>query len=183
MINFFNISGIATVLFFVAATSLQMQTANAQSANIAYVNYDNLISNLPEINEADAELRDLNTEWENRLEKEFTAFQAKVQQYQNMAEEGLLSPREIQEKETELEKERETVMGLQTTMERQVRQKRNELLRPLIETLDRAISQVAEENNYNYVLDSSAGDLLFFEEANDIGSKVKERYQQIRQQQ
>ncbi|GEM_PF-1496446 len=166
-------------IFLIGTIITAPQAVHAQDANIAYVDYDGLISDLPDIMEADRQLQALNAEWEQRMEQEFNTFQAKVQQYQNMAEEGLLSPREIQEKEQELEQERDKVVALQNEMEREVRAKRNELLRPLIEKLDTAITQVAQEKGIHYVLDSSAGDLLFFEEANDISREVRERYNSL----
>lgn len=175
-----NICGLWAFIFLIGAVmTTAAQAVHAQDANIAYVDYDGLISDLPDIMEADRQIQAINAEWEQRMEREFNEFQAKVQQYQNMAEEGLLSPREIQEKEQELEQERDKVMGLQNEMERDVRAKRNEILRPLIEKLDTAISQIAEEKGINYVLDSSAGDLLFFEEANDISREVRQRYNEL----
>lgn len=177
--RFFSTILLVTALLF-GANGAFNNNAQAQNSKIGFVNYSDLLMNLPEIAQADEELRALTNTWEERIEEDYNKFQAKFQQYMTMAEQGLLSRRQIEEKDQELDKDREALIALQTTMEQQIRQKRRDLLTPLLSKLEQAVREVAIENGYNYILDASAGDLLFVHEANDVGPKVKERYQALR---
>jgi outer membrane protein len=53
--------------------------------------------------------------------------------------------------------------------------KQEELLKPLIDKAKAAIAEVAKENGYTYVFDSSVGVLLYFENSDDIIEFVKKK--------
>lgn len=53
--------------------------------------------------------------------------------------------------------------------------KQEELLKPLIDKAKAAIAEVAKENGYTYVFDSSVGVLLYFENSDDILELVKKK--------
>lgn len=178
-IRVFNIILLSAALL-IGSVGLFSNSVHAQNAKIGFVNYSELLMNLPEIAQADQELRSLTNTWEQRLEEDYNKFQAKFQQYMTMAEQGLLSRRQIEEKDQELDKDREALIAMQMTMEQQIREKRRELLTPLLSKLEQAVREVAVEHGYNYILDASAGDLLFVDEVNDVGPKVKERYRALR---
>lgn len=168
------------ILFSLLAFVLFSSAVFAQNTKIGVVNYNQLLVNLPEINKAEEELVSLENTWQARLEEEVTKFQAKLQQFRTMAEEGLMSPREIQERESELETDREAVIALQQTMEQQIRLKRSELLTPLMNTLDQAIEEIGLEQGYSYILDLSRGEVLYFQAYNNISKEVEARYKKLR---
>ena len=53
--------------------------------------------------------------------------------------------------------------------------KQEELLKPLIDKAKAAIAEVAKENGYTYVFDTSVGALLYFELSDDIIELVKKK--------
>jgi outer membrane protein len=46
-------------------------------------------------------------------------------------------------------------------------------MEPMIEKANQAIEDVAKENGYTYILDTSAGTVLYFPESDDILPLVK----------
>ena len=48
-----------------------------------------------------------------------------------------------------------------------------ELLKPMVEKTNQAIKAVAEENNFTYIFDISAGMVLYYDKGEDILPKVK----------
>ena len=58
-------------------------------------------------------------------------------------------------------------------MEEAVAKKREEKLKPILEKVNNAIQTVAKENGYLYVIDATAGTLLYADEANDLQNLVR----------
>jgi outer membrane protein len=50
-----------------------------------------------------------------------------------------------------------------------------ELLKPMVEQTNTAIKTVAEENGFTYVLDTSAGFVLYYDRGEDLLAKVKSK--------
>ena len=65
------------------------------------------------------------------------------------------------------------IANFQQNAQISLQQKQQELLDPIIEKVRQAIDQVAIDGNYTYILDTSAGSLLYYKESEDILSKVK----------
>ncbi|MGY8988737.1 MAG: OmpH family outer membrane protein, partial [Flavobacteriales bacterium] len=52
-------------------------------------------------------------------------------------------------------------------------QKEQELLQPILKKAQNAIDEVADKGKYTYILDSSAGLILYSKDSEDILDKVK----------
>jgi outer membrane protein len=76
-------------------------------------------------------------------------------------------------KQTELQDLQKRIQDYQNNAQQQVDAKTNELSKPLIDKARAAISEVAKEKGYNYVLDSSQIQLLVSPDGDDIMVPVK----------
>ncbi len=56
-----------------------------------------------------------------------------------------------------------------------IKKKEQELLTPLINKAREAINEVAKENGYKYIFDSSLGVILFTDDTDDILPLVKKK--------
>jgi outer membrane protein len=79
-----------------------------------------------------------------------------------------------------LELKRKDVEGLQMRMQEfeslaneDIQNKKQELLKPLVDKINAAIEEVAKEGGYTYVFDSSVGVLLYAKDSEDLSDKVK----------
>ena len=73
---------------------------------------------------------------------------------------------------TDLEKR---ITEFQKTAQADLQKKEEKLLQPIIDKAKQAIDDVAKENNYTYVLDSSMGVVLYSIESDDILPLVKKK--------
>ena len=73
-------------------------------------------------------------------------------------------------KEQELLDLRQRIETYQQNAQQKLQEKEKELLQPIIDRAKQAIADVAKENGYTYIFDTSAGTLLYQQESDDIFS-------------
>ena len=78
-------------------------------------------------------------------------------------------------KQKELQDLNDRIQTFQSTAQEDWQNKENELLTPLINKAKKGIEDVAKENGYTYIFDTSAGVLLYFEPTDDIAPLVKKK--------
>jgi outer membrane protein len=142
---------------------------------VGHLNSAQILSEMPEVLAADAELETLQKQLVAQAQRKVEALQRDYQELMQREQQGDLSPRRMQEEQMKLrEKEMELQQEDQKIQETLMR-KREELLNPIIDRVQNAIEAVARENNFDYVLDTSAGTVLYFDESMNIGQLVRER--------
>lgn len=139
-------------------------TASAQK--IAHVNLDSLITLLPESKIAQQGVQD----YAKQLEQQVTAMQTELQtKYAEFQEKSKDMPELVRvSKEKELNDLNQRIQDFQQQAQADYQRKSAELSRPVYEKAKKAIDQVAKENGYKYVLDTSTGIVLFSEPTDDI---------------
>lgn len=139
-------------------------TANAQK--MAHVDLDSLITLMPESKTAQAAVQDYSKQLEAQVTAMQTELQTKYQDYQtnspNMAEVVKAS------KEKELNDLNQRITDFQQQAQADYQKKSAELSKPVYEKAKKAIDQVAKDNGYKYVLDTSTGLVLYSEPTDDI---------------
>ena len=78
-----------------------------------------------------------------------------------------------QTKEKEITDLQARIQAFQQSADQDLGAKQAELFNPLIEKVKNAISDVARENNYNYIFDVGTGALVFYENGDDVLPLVK----------
>lgn len=145
-------------------TASSFSTAYAQK--IAHVNLDSLITLLPESKIAQQGVLD----YAKLLEQQVTAMQTELQtKYAEFQEKSKDMPELVRvSKEKELNDLNQRIQDFQQQAQADYQRKSAELSRPVYEKAKKAIDQVAKENGYKYVLDTSTGIVLFSEPTDDI---------------
>lgn len=139
-----------------------------------HLNFGNLITIMPAAESADKELQVFQEQLIKEGEAKAKAFQDEVQAYTKKVQEGVLTPQQQQTQETELQRKQQEIVALEQSITQDVGQKRNELLAPIIEEAQRAIEEVAKENNFLLIFDTSIfGAVLFAQESVDVLPLVK----------
>ena len=80
-----------------------------------------------------------------------------------------------QTKESEIRDLGQRIEAYQTQAQQKLQELQESLFEPIIERAKQAITDVARENGYSYVFDSSAGTLLYQPDSDDILPLVKKK--------
>ncbi len=156
---------------------LGLQDALAQ-VKIGYTNPARVLSQLPEVEEIDQQIQQLIQERDQELAEKATNLQQVFTDYENTM--GSLSQQERSDREQELMEMNQQFEQDRETMMNEIRQKRSELMAPVIESMNKAMEEVAKEMNLDLVLNegTSYGDSIIFyanSESLDITDKILEK--------
>ncbi len=144
----------ANRLFAVLAVLLVMAAPiQAQELKIGYLNPQDVLERMPETATIEKELNDLAQSRQTTFTSRVQKFQTDVQRFQQNA--SVMSNDARDKEEQRLIAEEEALQGLQMEIQQELANKRNELLRPVLEKIDTAISAVAKELSLTYVLNES----------------------------
>lgn len=160
---------LSILAFFTLSLSF---TVDAQK--YGHMNFGNLVAALPETEAADTELAAFQKQLNTDLENKSAAWQKKAQDFFTKVESGQLAPVEQQKQQAALETERNEILALQQAMPTEVQEKRKELLSPIIAKVETAINDVAKENGYVMIFDTSVFNaILYATESDDVTALVK----------
>ena len=157
---------VIVVVLFVAATSF----VNAQN-KVAHINVTELMSAMPEMKAAEAELKKLQETYGADIQSSMTELQNKYKQYQSEA--ASKSDEENQKRGAELQEAEKNIQGAQQKASQELQNKQVALLGPISDKAKAAIEKVAAAQGVNYVLDSSQGSGVIVAKGTDLLPLVK----------
>nr|WP_299385099.1 OmpH family outer membrane protein [Allomuricauda sp.] len=163
-----NVKKIAVALvLFVAAAGF----VNAQS-KVAHINVQQLLSEMPEMQAAQAELKKLQETYRADIESSMTELRNKATQYQN---ESTSKSREENEKRAiELQGYEKNIQEAEQAALQEMQKKQQELFAPISDKAKNAIEKVAASLGVDYVIDASPGLSLIVAKGKDILPEVKQ---------
>jgi outer membrane protein len=144
-----------------------------QAQKFGYINSQALLSEIPEVKAADANLQAFQSQLEKKGQQMVQELETKYRELQKKEQSGEISPKALEEEARKL-KEQEGQLGqYEQEMQKQLVAKRQEVLQPILDKINDIIKQVAKENQFTYVFDASSGVILFADESLDITKMVK----------
>lgn len=143
------LASIFFILLFVVSSSAFGQL------KIGYLETQQVLSEMPGREQVERELNSFIQQKRQELEQRTIAFQDSVAEFQQ--NQGNLSEAQIQQEEQKLSQMEAEVSQFQQGLQRQIQQRRAELLEPLYSKMDEAINTVAERNDLDFVLNRSTG--------------------------
>jgi outer membrane protein len=159
------------LLLILTATSVP---AFAQKpSKFGHVNAAELINLMPERKTAMARMDTVTKEMEKQLQEMAAEFRAKQEKY--VADAPKLTDLLKADREAELQNLSTRIQNFQQQAEESLQGKQQELMDPIISKAKKAIEQVAKENGYTYIFDTSTGALLFWEESDNVINMVKKK--------
>lgn len=156
----------AALVLFVAVTGF----VNAQS-KVAHIDVTALLSAMPEMKTAEAELKKLSETYNADIESSITEFQNKATLYQN--ESATKSKEENEKRAVELQGVQKNIGEAQQAAQRELQKKQAELFAPISDKAKAAIEKVAAEQGIDYVIDAQAGGGLIVANGKDLLADVK----------
>lgn len=140
---------------------------------LGHINSNELLLAMPERASVENNIKKYAQDLEAQLGTMTKEYQAKVQTYQ--ANEATMTDAIKQDKIKEITNLEERIAEFQQSAQKDLQQKEETLLKPIIDKAKKAIEDVAKENNYTYIFDSGVGVLLYQKDSDDIMPLVKKK--------
>ena len=163
MRNILKVTGLMLVLMLAFST--------VQAQKFGYINSQEILQDLPELKQAEAELEALQKQLQKKgqgmveqLQKDYLAIQEK-------AERGELAPIQQQEEAKKLETRQQEIQKFEQDMVNQIQTKRTALYEPIYKRVNDAIAEVAKEGGYTFIFEKQV--LLYSEETDNVSEQVK----------
>jgi outer membrane protein len=156
---------VAVVLFIAATSFVQGQS------KIAHINVTDLLSEMPEMKAAQAELKKLEETYRADIQSSLDELKNKLTQYNNEA--SAMSQEENQKRALELQGFERNIGEAQQAAQQELAQKQAELFEPISKKAKDAIEKVAAAQGYDYVVDASPGSGVIVSKGKDLLPEVK----------
>jgi outer membrane protein len=164
------------IAMFVLALILTGSSINAQSSKIGHINMQILIAAMPESDSAQAFIQRTTKELQATYQQMQTELNKKYEEYNKSSKS--LNELVKATKEGELNDMSKRVQEFQTSAQQQLQDLNQKLLKPILEKANKAISDIAREGKFTYILDTptQGGTVVFIgTDAIDIMPLVKKK--------
>ncbi|NQX96585.1 MAG: OmpH family outer membrane protein [Flavobacteriales bacterium] len=160
-----------TLLMLVVVLSTTAMAQKGQKTG--YINSNELLTSMPERTAVQKDLEEYANQLKVTLDAMRKEYETKVGEFQGKQDvmTDLIKNNKIKEI-TDLEKR---ITEFQQTAEADLQKKEQTLLQPIIDKAKTAINDVAKENGYTEITDTSLGVVLYHDEKYDILSLVKKK--------
>lgn len=138
-----------------------LSTANAQQQmEIGYVDPQAILSKMPEMKAVQQRLQNFIDRKREEFAKKQQNFQQEVAEYQQKAD--VINEAAKQREEERLGELNAELQQFQSQIQQEIQQKQQELVGPLLQQIDNAVSTVAEDMGLSYVINTttSQGDMI-----------------------
>lgn len=143
-----------------------------KSLKIGHINGQEVIAMMPERTEAENQIKAFGEQLGKDIESLQVELNNKINDYQNNEKNytDLIKKSKVEE----IQNLQARIQEYQKNAQQEFQKKEGELMKPIIEKAQNAIKEVAKANGYTYILDISAGGVLYeSEDASDIMPLVK----------
>tara|TARA_B100001057_G_scaffold152582_1_gene152643 strand:- start:436 stop:945 length:510 start_codon:yes stop_codon:yes gene_type:complete len=162
-------------IFYITLISLFFVN-NTFSQKFAYIDSDYILNKIPEFKQAQDKLDALSAEWQKEIEKKFTDVENMYKSYQ---QEQILLTKPMKNKREEAimraEKEAKDLQRKYFAPQGELNLKRQELVKPIQDKIYDAVQQLASNNKYAVIFDSSSDLIMLYSNPNlDKSDKILE---------
>lgn len=148
-------------------------TYRGGSISFGVVNSAALLTILPAVQQADANLQALQEQLQKKLERGINQLQNDYQAIQQRVERGELSPKQQEEEANKLQFRQNQLAMDQQKMEFQIEERRNKELKPILDNVNNALKGIATENGLSFVFEE--GVLLYHHPSLNVAEQVKRK--------
>ena len=162
------------ISLILAVVFLVIHTSKAQK--FAYVDTDYILNKIPEFKQAQDKLDDISADWQKEIEGRYTDVEVMYRSYQQeqvLLTDEMMAKREeaIISKENEAKKLQQKYFG----PEGELYSKRQELIKPIQDKIHDAIQELAANNKYQVIFDSTSDLIMLYKNNNlDKSDKILE---------
>ena len=154
-------------------TVLLVSSFQLQAQKYGHTNFGNVLSIMPETKTSDAALETFQNDLATQIRGKQDTLRAKFNAYQAQLQGGNVTPEQQQAMEKELSDGDQALQKFVAEADQKVAAKRQELLSPVVEKAQKAVEEVAKENGYQLIFDTSVfNSVLMADESIDITEQV-----------
>jgi outer membrane protein len=154
--------------------AISFSTLSIQAQKFAYVDTDYILNKIPDFKQAQDKLDGLSADWQKEIENKYTDVEQMYRAYQQ--EQVLLTDDMKEKREDAIIRKENDAKNLQKKYfgtEGDLFLKRQELIKPIQDKIYDAIQQLAANNKYAIVFDSSSDLIMLYKNNNyDKSDKV-----------
>ena len=148
-------------------------TGIAFGQKFAYINTQEILSNLPEVQQANSNIETFRNQLISLGQQKLEALQKKYKDLEAKQSRGELSPVQLDQEAKKLKVEEEQLTKFDQESQQKIMKKSEELLKPIRDKVQKAIDDVAKEEGYEFIFDASMGFILYADDSTNISDKVK----------
>jgi Skp family chaperone for outer membrane proteins len=134
---------------------------------------DDQLYTLPEMKQADSELKGFQSQLQKKGQEMVQALQDKAAEIKRKEEQGAISPKDLETQNAKLAEDQQAISNYEQEVYAKLAQKREELFSPILEKVNKAMADVAKENGYLFVFDTNSNIVLYAHESLDVTQLVK----------
>ncbi|NTW23386.1 MAG: OmpH family outer membrane protein [Lentimicrobium sp.] len=159
------------LILAIAVSAMQVSAQKAQK--LGHINFASLYEMMPGQDSIKAAFTTYQEQLQSQFQAMQTEYETKLGDYQN--NQATMSNIIKQTKEKEIVDLQRRIQEFQQTAQEDLQAKEAELTAPVIEKARNAVKEVAKENGYTFIFNSTEGLLLYSEPADDILPMVKKK--------
>ncbi|MGI9161045.1 MAG: OmpH family outer membrane protein [Saprospiraceae bacterium] len=148
-------------------------TLLVSAQKFGYTNSAALLTQLPEVKQADSDLKAFQTQLTKKGQEMVKELQEKAESLQRKQDQGTISPKDYETQAATLQAEQDSIGKYEQEVYAKLAEKREELFKPILDRVNQAMVDVAKENGYQLVFDTSTQILLYADETLDVTALVK----------
>ena len=161
---------IINTLILIATLSLGTELT---AQKFGYINSQALIQEMPDVKAANSEIDILKGQLQKKGENMVKDLQTKYADLERKQQSGEISPKQLEGEAAKLKEEESKILEYEQTSQEMIAQKGNVLFKPIQDKVNQAIKDIAAEEGYTYIFDTSLGIILYADESTDLTVKVK----------
>ncbi len=155
-------------LLLVAILTLGFNSVTQAQTKVAHLNFDELISVMPKTKALEADLEKLKKNYDEEIKVADAALKTKLTKYNEEAKSQTQA--ENQKRAQEVQAEEQKIYSSIQAANEDLQQRKVEGLNPIIEEARKAVTAVAKEKGFAYVIDAST---LLVADGTDLMADVK----------
>jgi len=146
------------------------QNTNAQ-AKTAHVDFREIVTKMPAMIEAQKQLENLSKTYETEIATMITEYRSTLEKYEREADQK--TDKENEDRGRELQDMERRIQEYRTTAQKELGQKEQDLMNPLLDKAKAAIQKVGKAKGYQYVLDGGNTTIVLLADGPDLTNDVK----------
>lgn len=143
------------------------------SQKFGFANSSALLSEIPEMKQADSELKSFQTQLQKKGQEMVKALQDKAAELKRKEEQGTISPNDLKVQNAKLTEDEAAIAKYEQEVYEKLAQKRDELFSPILDSVNTAMEEVAKEQGFAFVFDTNSNVLLYAQDSLDVTKLVK----------
>lgn len=143
------------------------------SQKFGYCNSSALLTSIPDMKQADSELKSFQTQLTKKGQEMVKALQDKAADLKRKEELGTISPKDLETQNAKLAEEQDAIAKYEQDVYQKLSEKREQLFSPILDRVNKAMADVAKDNGFVFVFDTNSNVVLYAHESLDVTALVK----------